>query len=120
MVVLHVAHLQILGNTHVMVWTEDETSSFAPEKLPNCFDFLRLCILIRDHMVQPEHHDSIRVCQYPFVERKLEPSLIDALKHRDDMPCSLTYELLERYPGPEKQFQRSCDPLLELVRPLRR
>src|SRR5215471_14406140 len=103
-----------------MVRTEDETSSFASKKLSNCFDFIEPCILIRDHMVQPEHQNSIRICQYPFVERKLEPSLIDALKHRDNMPCSLTYKLLKRHPGPEKQFQRSCDPLLELVRPLRR
>src|SRR5262249_22456072 len=105
-----------------MVWTENETSSFASEKLPNCFDFLRPSFLIGDHMVQPEHHDGIRVCQYPFVERKLESSLIDALKHRDDMPCSLTYKLLKRYPCPEKEFQRSRNPLLELQRvgPLRR
>src|SRR5262245_47036020 len=99
-----------------MVWTENETSSFASEKLPNCLDFLVRRILIRDHVVQPKHHDSICISKYPLVELKLETGLVDPLKDRDDMPCSLANKLLKRRPGPEEQLQRSRNPLLELQR----
>src|SRR5262249_3951407 len=114
MVILHVADCQIVRSTYVMVRTEDEASSFAPEKLPNCIDFLRRCFLIRDHVVQSKHHDGVCVCKYPFVQRKLEPGLIDPLKNRDNMSCSLPNKLLKRRPGPEEQFQRTRNPLLEL------
>src|SRR6266446_4684193 len=97
-----------------MVWTEDETRSFASQKLPNCLDFLRRRILIRDHVVQPKHHDGIGVCQYPLIEQKLEPGLIDPLKHWDHLACDLSNKLLKRRPRPEEQFQRSGNSLLKL------
>src|SRR2546427_7831456 len=97
-----------------MVRAEDETSSFASEKLPNRLDFLRRGILIRDHVVQPKHHDGIGVGQYTLVEQQLEPGLVDPLKRRDNMPRGLPDKLLKRRPRPEEQFQRSCNPLLKL------
>jgi hypothetical protein len=105
-----------------MVGAEDETGSFAPEELPNRLDFLQHRILIRDHVVQPKHHHGIGVCQDTLVERQLESSLIDSLKHRDGVPRGFQNKLLKRRPGPEEQFQRSGNPLLKLkgIGPLRR
>ena len=79
-------------------------------------------LLLRDHVVQAEHEQRVRVGEHPLVERKCEAGLVDPLEHGDHMPRRLADELLERHPGPEEQLQRSRDPLLELqrVRPLRR
>src|SRR5262245_45650524 len=97
-----------------MVRTENETGSFASEKLSNRLNFLQRRPLIRDHVVQPKHHDGICVCQDSLIERKLEPGLVDPLKHRDGMSGGFPNKLLKRRPRPEEQFQRARDSLLKL------
>src|SRR5262245_7178829 len=97
-----------------MMRTEDETSSFAPKKLSNGLDFFGRCFLVRDHVVEAKNHNRIGVCEHALVQRKLEPCLVDALKHRDGMAGSLLNKLLKWRPCPEEQFQRSRNALLKL------
>ena len=46
-------------------------------------------------MVEAEHHESVGVGQYPFIDRQSITRLIDALEHRDGMAGDVLGNLLE-------------------------
>ena len=73
-VVLHVAHLQIVRRADVVVGPEDQAGPFAAEKLPDRLDFFRRGLLLRDHMVETEHEQRVRVGEHPLVERQPVPA----------------------------------------------
>lgn len=105
MVVLHVPHGQIVRSPDIMVRPQDQTGVLPAEEGPQCLNLLGLGFLPGDHVVQPEHEESVGVGQYALVERGPESGLVDTLIHRNGVPGDLLDELLKRHPGPEEQFQ---------------
>src|SRR5205809_818445 len=79
-------------------------------------DSPRVCrgFLAGDIMVEAEDEQGIDIGQHPFVERQRESGLVDSLEYRHLMAGNLADQVLERNPGPEEQFQRTRDSLLEL------
>src|SRR3984957_21090102 len=57
--VLHGALLQIGGVADVMVRSQDETGSFAAQKVPDCLDLFRRGFLFGEHMIQAECHECV-------------------------------------------------------------
>src|SRR5438046_5347739 len=105
MKVLHVALLQITRGAYVTVWSEDHACSFAGEKLPQRLSLVPSRFLFRDHVIQAEYEQRIRVGQDAVVERKSASRLIHALIHSDRMPGNVGNDVLERYPGEKEQLE---------------
>ena len=55
-------------------------------------------------MVEAEHHQSVGVGQYPFIDGQSITRLIDALENRDGMAGDGFGNLLEVERRPVKQF----------------
>ena len=115
-VVLHVAHLQIVRRADVVVGPQDQAGSFAAEKPLDRLDFLRSGLLLRDQVVETEHQQRVRVREDPLVERQPVPALVHPLEHRHGVSGRLADEFLERHERLKEQLQRSGDPLLEQER----
>ena len=59
--------------------TEDETGSFALEKLSNGFDLIGRRFLLSDHVVEAEDHEGVGVGENALVDGQSLTSLIDSL-----------------------------------------
>ena len=53
----------------VVMRSQDQTGAFAAEKRRDRLDFFRRSLLLRDHVVETEHEQRIRVGEHPLVER---------------------------------------------------
>jgi hypothetical protein len=62
-------------------------------------------------MVEPEHHECVSVGEDPFVNRKPEARLIDALEYRDGVAGDFARQLLEVERGAMEQLERAGDTL---------
>ena len=66
------------------------------QPFPDGGDLLGGGFLLRQDVVESEHHQGVGVSQDPFVNRKLVARLVDALKHGDAVARRLTRQLLKR------------------------
>jgi hypothetical protein len=111
--VLHRPFLQVRRDTDVVVRSQDQACALPLEEVPDGLDLLRRRLLFRHQVIQPEDQQCVGIRQDSFVERQLATGVIDALEHRHRMRGHLADHVLEQLPGPEKQLERSGDPLLE-------
>src|SRR6188474_641573 len=64
-------------------------------------------------MIEPEHHQRVRVGENPLVDRRRIAGLIDALKHRDGLTGRLPGDLLEAQRRAMEQLECAGDSLQE-------
>src|SRR6185369_868626 len=101
--VFHVSELGILGDADFVMWTKNQTSSFAFKKVSDGLDLISGRFLLRDVVVQTKHQQRVGVCEYAFIEWKFEAGLNDALKEWNCVTRCFAYELLERRERPEEE-----------------
>jgi hypothetical protein len=85
MAILHLTLIQVSRKTDVVVRGQQQTRAFTLEPFADRGDLVRRRLLLRDEMVEAEHHQRVGVPENALVDRLLESSLVDALKHRDRM-----------------------------------
>jgi hypothetical protein len=108
MLVLDVSNFGIVRDTHIVMRARGfRHVPSLTEGTANSFNLLGRRFLLRDVVVQPEHEKGVGVRQHPFVNGKLEPCLIDTLKHRNGMSGDLANELLK---GTKAQKKSSSVP----------
>ena len=95
MLVFHLALLHVAGEADVVVRRQDQAGAFPVEPLADGVDFPLIGFLLGDEVIQPEHHQRVRVCKNSFIDRELVPCLVDALINSHWMIGRLAYELLE-------------------------
>ena len=109
--ILHLALLQVGREADVVVRGQQQTRAFTLEPVADRGDLVRRRFLLRDQMVEAEHHQGVGVRQDALVDRLLESGLVDALEHRDRMPGDFTGQLLERQGRTVKQLEGPGDAL---------
>ena len=77
-------------------------------------DLLRCGFLLRQDVVESEHHQGVGVGKDPFVDRKSVAGLVDALKHGDGVAGRFTRQLLKRQRRAVEKLQGSGDALQEM------
>src|ERR1700758_4845913 len=93
------------------MWAKDYACSLSSEELLDRLDFFWGGFLLRDHMVETKHHQSVGVGEYPFVERQSLTRLVNPLVNSDGMPCRLAHECLEPNGRQVKQLKRTGNSL---------
>ena len=93
--VFHLALIEVVGETDIVVRREEQAGAFALEPLANGCDFLRRGFLLGQKMIEPEYEECVGVGQNSFVNRQFIARLVDALKHRNRMVCDLACNFLE-------------------------
>ena len=111
MQIFHLTLLKIVRKANIVMGGQKEARVFALKPAANGFDFFRRRLLLGSKVVKAEHHESVSVGQYPFVDRQSITRLIDALEDRDGMAGDILGNLLEAERRPVKQFQRASDSL---------
>src|SRR5580704_2493423 len=94
-----------------MMRTEDEACAFALKKVPQSFYLVQRCFLLGNHVVQPEHHEGVGVCENPFVDRQSLSGLINSLINSDGLSGDLADEVLEAHKRQVKQLERASNAL---------
>ena len=79
MMVLHVAHVRIVGRANVVVRSEDQARPFASEKCAKRLNLFGSRLLIGNQVVESVDHQRIGVREDPLVNRQLLPRLIHSL-----------------------------------------
>ena len=87
--VFHLALLEVVGETDIVVRREQQAGSFALEPLADGRDFFWRGLLLGKEVVESKHHERVGICQNPFVDRQLESRLINALKNGHRMAGGL-------------------------------
>src|SRR5215211_9350656 len=77
--------------------TEEQASPLTRQELLDRFNFFRGCLLLGDHVIEPEHHQRVGIGQHPLIDRKPLSSLIDPLVDDDRLPSHLADNILESY-----------------------
>src|SRR5579871_118762 len=95
MQIFHLALLQVVGETDVMMGRKQETGAVALQPLADRGDLVRRRLLLGDYMIEAEHHQRVGIGENALVDRKLVAGLIDALKDRDRMARRFAGNLLE-------------------------
>ena len=103
--------LQIGGTAHIMVRSNDETGSFAAQKLPERLDLCGRGLLFGEQVIQAEDHQRVGIAQDALVQRQSLTGLIDPLKDCDRRAGDSSDHLLESHDGQMEQLQRSRDTL---------
>ena len=80
--VFHLALLEVVGETDIVVRREQQAGAFALEPLADGRDFLWRGFLLGKEVVESKHHERVGICEDPFVNRQLEARLVDALEIR--------------------------------------
>ena len=83
--VFHGALREIARHADVVVRAEDQARALALEPLAQRFDFFAGRRLLGDQMIEPEHHQRVRVVEDAGVERQLLAGLVNALVDGDWM-----------------------------------
>ena len=114
--IFHLTLLKIVREADIVMRGQKEACALALKPVVDRGDFLRVRLLFGRDMVEAEHHESVGVGQYPFIDRQSITRLIDALEHRDGMAGDVLGNLLEAERRPVKQFQRARNSLEKLGR----
>ena len=109
--VFHLALLEVVGETDIMVRREQQAGAFALEPLADGRDFLWRGFLLGKKVVESEHHERVGICQDPFVNRQLVARLVNALENGDRMAGGFAGNLLEAERGAVEKLQRTRNPL---------
>ena len=101
--------------------SDHQAGPFALQPLADTRDFLGRRLLLRNQVVETEHHQRVGVLQDAFVDRELVSCLVNPLKYRGRMAGDLGNDLLKGERGAVEQLQRACNSLQEVHPvPLRR
>src|SRR5207248_2054849 len=100
--IFHLALLDITREADVMMRPQDQAGPFTSEKLPDRLHLFWCRFLFRDHVIQAEHHERVRVRKNSFVDRQFVSGLVDPLKDGYGVATRLAHYLLERHPGLKK------------------
>src|SRR3954454_2410618 len=87
--VFHLPLLHVVRKAHVVMRTYHETGPFALQPTADGRDLLGRRLLLRNQVVETEHHQRVGILQDAFVYRKLVPRLVNPLKYRDRMAGDL-------------------------------
>ena len=109
--VFHLALLEVVGETDIVVRREQQAGAFALEPLADGRDFLWRGFLLGKEVVESKHHERVGIGEDPFVNRQLEARLVNALENGDRMAGGLAGHLLEAKRGTVEKLQRTRNPL---------
>ena len=79
--------------------TEDETGSFALEKLPNGFDLIGRRFLLSNHVIEAENHEGVGVGENALVDGQSLTSLINNPAAPELNALASDYGLATNYTG---------------------
>src|ERR1700737_5548599 len=79
--VFHLALLEVVGETDIVVRREEQAGAFALEPLADGRDFLWRGFLPGREVVEAKHHERVAIGEDPFVNRQLETGLVNALEN---------------------------------------
>ena len=120
MPVLDLPLLEVVGEADVVMRCQQQACAFAPKPGADRFDLRLRCLLVRRQVIEPEHHQRVRVGENPLVDRQRITRLIHALEHGHRMAGHLARRLLKAQRRAMEQLQRAGDSLQEVgAAPLR-
>ena len=102
--ILHLALLKIVSETNVVMRSEEKAGALAFEPLANRCDFLRGGFLFGKQVIEPEHQESIGVCQNSLINGQFVACLVDSLENGDGMTGDLAGDLLKTEGGAVEQL----------------
>ena len=111
--VLHLETFHVLRCAHIVVWPDHQAGPVSREKLLQSLDFLRSRFLLRNHVIKPEHHESVRISEDLSVDRQFLSGLVDPLVNHDRLPGHLADDRLKAHCRQMEQLKGSGNSLQE-------
>ncbi len=112
--IFHLALLEVLGETDVVMRGEQEAGIFAFEPFADCLHFGRFGVLFGDQVVEAENQQGVGIGEDAFINDEFVTGLVDALIDGDGLAGGFAGELLKGEGGAVKEFEGSGDALEEL------
>src|ERR1700732_235862 len=109
--VFHLALIEVVGETDIVVRREQQAGAFALEPLASGRDFLWRGFLPGREVVEAKHHVLVGLCEDSVVNRQLKTRLVNALENADRMAGGLARNLLEAERGTVEKLQSTRNPL---------